>query len=105
MRDIKWNNTEKKIARSIFDAALAAEQREIVLEFRQKASAAENLGHLYEMHEWLRERLKQFEYEYDYRYSVLLPFLGKLLREKRISLDDLQGFSEEKLTILKSFIF
>jgi hypothetical protein len=42
--------------------------------------------------------------KYDYRYSQLVFVLGILLREKRITEDELAGLAKEKLMMIRAFL-
>jgi hypothetical protein len=100
VHDIKWTNSEKKLARELFESALQKELAEIIAEFKRKAAAVsepDDLWSLLKRTDWKREEIDQ---KYDFRYSQLLHVLGHLLREQRITEDELHGLSEEKLAII-----
>ena len=40
MHDLKWSQAEKKIARRVFEAALAVELSEVLSELKERAAAA-----------------------------------------------------------------
>ena len=52
---------------------------------------------LWELERHLTQRRKEIDAKYEYKYSVLLLVLGDLVREGRISLEELQGLSDDKL--------
>jgi len=52
---------------------------------------------LWALERHLTQRRKEIDAKYEFKYSVVLLVLGDLLREGRISLDELQGLSEDKL--------
>jgi hypothetical protein len=52
---------------------------------------------------YLTERRKQITRKYDYRYSQLTDVFGRLLYEKRLSEQELNGLREDKLTAIRSF--
>jgi len=49
----------------------------------------------------LTKRRKEIDAKYEYKYSVLLLVLADLVRENRISLDELDGLAEDKLRCIR----
>jgi len=96
-----WNASEKKLARRVFDAALQAELAEVMAEFKQRAARAINPDDMWEIQDYLAQAQRQIDTKYDYRYSQLAFVFGRLLREKRIHLQDLHGLAEEKLETIR----
>lgn len=99
----KWNDKEKKIARRVFDAAVERERTALLAEFRKKAAAAESFDDLWDIQEYLAGRQRALDARYQYRYSQLIIVFGLLLREKRITADELAGLDEEKLSAIRAF--
>ena len=56
---------------------------------------------LWELERHLTQRRKEIDAKYEYKYSVVLLVLGDLVRQDRISLDELQGLSEAKLRCVR----
>jgi len=52
------------------------------------------------MEHWLTQRQQEIDAEYDFRYSVLPLVFANLLRDGRISADDLRGLGEDKLEVI-----
>ncbi len=92
-----WTTAEKKIAHRVFDAALRSELAEIMQAFKSMAAAAKEPNDLWSTEEFLTQARKSINQKYDYRYSQLEMLFVRLLRENRISKEDLTGLSEEKL--------
>ena len=101
MSDIKWTESEKKIARRTFDAALKNECEAIVIKLKVLAAKAENSDDVWAIHDYLAEQRKAIDGKYDYRYSQLIVVFGRLLREKWIEDKDLDGLSAEKLHAIR----
>ena len=99
-RDLNWSQSEKKIARRVYDTALENELAEIVAEFKARASAVETPGEMWELEDYLHDKRREIQEKYNYRYSHLILTFARLLREKRIREDDLVGLSEEKLSYI-----
>jgi len=49
----------------------------------------------------LTRRRKEIDAKYEFKYSVLLLVFGDLVREGRITLDELHGLAEDKLCIVR----
>ena len=58
---------------------------------------------LWDLEHYLTESRKRIDRTYDYRYSVLTDVFGGLVREGRLSEDELQGLGEDKLQSIRSY--
>jgi hypothetical protein len=94
---MKWSEAEKKVARRVFEAALAAELAEIIADFKLRAAAVEVPDEMWEIEEHLRKKRLEIDRKYDYRYSQLIFVFGRLVLEGRVQEAQLAGLSEEKL--------
>jgi hypothetical protein len=101
MSSAKWTDSEKRIARRAFDAALQRELAEVMAEFKQRAVTAKEPEDMWSVEQYLTTVRKQIDSKYDYRYSQLDVVFGRLLREGRIGESDLQGLSEDKLAYIR----
>lgn len=101
MRDFKWSEAEKKVARRAFDAALKKECAALVKTLKGLAAKAENPVDIWSIHDYLTEQRRTIDRKYDYRYSQLIVVFGRLLRESWIPDKDLEGLSEEKLKSIR----
>jgi hypothetical protein len=101
MDNLKWSESEKKLSRRVFEAALEAELSEILVEFKSKAAAAATPEAMWALEEYLAEKRREVDGKYDYRYSQLLFVFGRLLREGRLQDEQLSGLSPEKLSYIK----
>jgi Photoprotection regulator fluorescence recovery protein len=97
LRDEKWTDREKKIARSVFEGAVAAELASTIADFKARAAAVVEPDDMWTLESYLRERRRNIDQKYDYRYSQLTCVFGRLLREGRIREEQLAGLSEGKL--------
>ena len=97
MHDLKWSDSEKKLARRVFEAAVSTELEETIADFKSRAAAVSSPDEMWVLEDFLRRRRIDIDRKYDYRYSQLLLVFGQLLREKRIQDADLTGLSEDKL--------
>ena len=101
MREQNWTQTEKKVARQVFDTALQAELSELLLAFKQRAAAAATPDDMWAIAELLLDQRREIERKYDFRYSQLLFVFGRLVREKRVRVEDLQQLSDDKLSVIQ----
>lgn len=97
----KWSDSEKRIARRVFDAALQRELAAVLAEFKQRAATAKEPEDMWSVEQFLAKARRDIDSKYDYRYSQLDCVFGRLLREGRIVEHDLQGLSEAKLTYIR----
>ena len=97
MYDMKWSDTERKLARQVFVSALATELAEVIADFKQRAAIAEVPDDLWEIAEHLQSKRRDIDQKYDYRYSQLILIFARLVREGRIQEAQLAALSDEKL--------
>jgi hypothetical protein len=100
MEEGKWTYSEKKIARRVFDSALQKELTELISAFKRRAQMSATPDDVWAIAESLLEQRREIDQKYDYRYSQLLVVFGRLVREKRIRIDEVEGLSDEKLSVI-----
>jgi Photoprotection regulator fluorescence recovery protein len=83
--------------RLAFDRALHQELDATIQEAKQMADRIEQADELWELERHLTQRRKEIDLKYEFKYSSILLVLAELVREHRISLDELRGLSEDKL--------
>lgn len=101
MHDFNWTAAEKKAARKAFDSALQTELASFIVDFKAKAHVVQEVAAIWEIRDWLDEKARQIDAEYDYRYSQLIFVFAKLVRRRKLSLSDLNGLSEDKLQAIQ----
>jgi lysozyme family protein len=97
LHELKWSPREKGVARKVFDEALQRELDAITQEVKRRARDIKVASELWELEDYLSESRKEINGKYDYRYSTLPIVFGQLLREGRISIDELRGLGDEKV--------
>jgi len=102
MENITWSPEEKKVARKIFDKAYHNEMEEVKKLLESKVQKIKSGKDIWEINDFLTERRISIDKKYDYRYSRLIIVLGILLSENYLTENDLNGFSEEKIEIIKN---
>jgi hypothetical protein len=100
LHNLKWSPAEKGVARKAFDGALQRELDSITQEVKRRASGIKVPAELWELEEYLSESRKEINRKYDYRYSVLPIVFGQLVREGRVSIDELRGLADDKVAFI-----
>jgi len=98
---LKWSTAERAVARRAFDLALRRELEAVVKETKDRAAKIEESTDLWELERFLTHRREEIDHKYDYRYCVLPLVLATLLREARLSEDDLRGLGQDKLDVIR----
>lgn len=102
MNDFKWSKAEKKVAKEAFDKAYQRESKKIINEIKNyKLEQPEDIWSLSEM---LTEREKEIDNIYDYRYSQLIIVFGILIKRGFLSIEELDGLSDDKLEQIKKIM-
>jgi hypothetical protein len=101
MVDTKWKDSEKKLARKVFDAALQRELAEVMGEFKARAANVRIPEEMWTLEDFLARSRRAIDAKYDFRYSQLLRVFGVLVREKRVPEEELAGLSAEKLDFIR----
>lgn len=101
MHELKWSHAEKTVARRAFDKALGNELESLIREAKSRAARIEDPPDLWNLESWLTERRREIDRRYDYRYSILPLFFARLLRDGRLTEDDLRGLGQEKLDLIR----
>jgi hypothetical protein len=95
MNDFNWSKAEKKIAKEAFDKAYQRESKNIIKEIKEYK--LEQPDDIWSLSELLHEREKEINNIYDYRYSQLTMVFGILIKRGFLSIEELDGLSDEKL--------
>ena len=101
MSSATWSESEKRIARRVFEAALHDELARILVEFKRRAATAQEPEDMWSVEQFLAAARRDIDARYDYRYSQLVSVFGALLRQGRIDERDLHGLSEDKLAAIR----
>ncbi|WP_263419236.1 hypothetical protein [Terriglobus albidus] len=101
MRNWKWTQTEKIVARRAFDQAVKQDLDAVLREAKERAAQITKPAELWELEEWLGNQRRRIDREFDYRYSVLPEVFAYLLRSGRLTEDDLLGLDRAKLDTIR----
>jgi hypothetical protein len=101
MYESKWSHAEKIVARRAFDKARGEELEALIREAKNRAARIEEPLDLWDLEDWLTERRREIDRRYDYRYSALPLVFAHLLRDGRLTEEDLNGLEQEKLDLIR----
>ena len=104
MEDIVWSKKEKEVAREAFNKAYERESTGILNRVKKIAHTAKIPEDIWELHDFLKEKRREIDRKYDYRYSQLIFVFGRLLNEGWLEEDDLEGLDEDKIVKIKNFL-
>jgi hypothetical protein len=104
LHDLKWSPSEKKIARSAYDAARDSALAKIMADFMRKANAVTTPSEMWEIEGYLRQQRQEIDELFDYRYSQLPLVFARLVHEGHMDEGRLAGLSEEKREIIRSLL-
>lgn len=88
-------------ARKAFDLALRRELDAVIREAKTRAARIGQPSELWNLEIYLSQRRKDIDRRYDYRYSVLPVVFGNLIRDGRLSEEEVHGISEDKLACIR----
>ena len=104
VQNLKWSDSEKKLSRRVFEAALEAELAEIMTAIKAKVAVLTTPDEMWALQGELARKQREVEEKYDYRYSQLLMVFSRLLRERRVTREQLRGLSDEKLSLIERLL-
>jgi hypothetical protein len=104
VHDLRWSPSEKKVARSAFEAALESALAKAMAEFKRRAEAATTPSEMWEIESYLRQQRREIDETFDYRYSQLPIVFARLIQAGHLDENRLGGLSEEKLEIIRSYL-
>lgn len=102
--NITWSESEKKLSRRVFEAALTTELAEIMSDFKSRAAQLSTPQDMWNLEDYLTRKRRMIDEKYDYRYSQLIFVFGRLVREGRIQESELNGLSKEKLEYIMRIV-
>jgi len=101
MNNIAWSKKEKVIARKAFDKAYERETIKLTNDVKVLANEIKTPEDIWHLHDFLKEKRREIDEKYDYRYSQLIFVFGRLLNEGWLEINDLEGLDEDKITKIK----
>lgn len=104
MQNLNWSDSEKKLARRVFQAALETELAEIMTAFKAQVAALATPDEMWAIQGVLARKQREIEEKYDYRYSQLIMVFGRLVKEGRVTREQLRGLSDEKRSFVERLL-
>lgn len=104
MASDNWSKKEKTTARAAFNKAYEQECAAVIGKVREKSGKLSRPEDLWDLHDYLSKTRDKIDRKYDYRYSVLIMVFAKLIKQKWLRLDDLEGLSPEKLDRIQNYM-
>jgi hypothetical protein len=92
----KWTQKDKQIARNCMEAAYERQSQAIIARLREMVHPSSAFG-LREIHDYLRQELRQMDKVYEFRTSTLFLSLPSLLAQGWLHRADLEGLDAAKL--------
>ena len=74
-----------------------------MIEAKKRAENVQEPSDLWDLEHYLTQRHTQIDRQFDYRYSVLIFVFADLIRRGRLSGQELQGLSEDKLASIRRY--
>ncbi|MES0171672.1 hypothetical protein [Mesorhizobium sp. M0006] len=68
----KWSPSEKKVARTAYDAALKVALDKTLAELKSRAHVAATPSEIWDVEDFLRQQRRKIDQMFDYRYSQLI---------------------------------
>jgi hypothetical protein len=100
--EIKWSETEEKVAKAAFDKAYEREISALIAEIRQYTGAIATIEDTWRLHDFLSSKRHDIDGKYDYRHPGLLFVFARLVKEKWLDLTELEGLDREKIAKIAS---
>ncbi len=101
---LNWSKSERAIARKAFNAAYELECAGILEELRKRVGAIDDSSKIWKINDYLWKKRREMDDKYDFRGSVLVEVLSRLIYEGWITLDDLQGLRQDKIDFINRYL-
>lgn len=98
----QWTSQDRTIAKAALKTACQRETASLVKLVRKEASEISQIEDLWQLNDFLSARRFDLDGKYDDRDEEMLFVLAKLMNEGWLTVDDLSGLPEEKLTKVKA---
>lgn len=101
MIEESWSKKEKAVARRAFESAYEKECKDVIKQIQKRANEAKDPSDIWPLHDFLNERIKEIENKYDYRYSMLILVLARLMKEGWITVGEIEGLNKDKIAKIR----
>jgi hypothetical protein len=97
-----WTDQEQGLAQAIFAIALARDLDCLISDLRSKAKDLGSAEDIWQMHDFLSIRRHEIEGRFDFRLPGLLFVFADFVKDGLVSLEELEGFSVDKLAKIRA---
>ncbi|ESY00523.1 hypothetical protein [Mesorhizobium sp. LNJC405B00] len=99
----KWSPSEKKVARTAYDAALKVTLDKTLAELKSRAHVAATPSEIWDVEDFLRQQRRKIDQMFAYRYSQLIQVFANLIRQGYLEENLLVGLSEDKRQTIRKY--
>ncbi|ESZ51745.1 MULTISPECIES: hypothetical protein [unclassified Mesorhizobium] len=93
----KWSPSEKKVARTAYDAALKVALDKTLAELKSRAHVAATPSEIWDVEDFLRQQRRKID------YSQLIQVFANLIRQGYLEENLLVGLSEDKRQTIRKY--
>ncbi|WP_323270970.1 hypothetical protein [Synechococcus sp. CCY9201] len=97
-----WSEQEEAIARGAFDRAQRRAVHVLIEAIRVQSGRLDSIDSVWNLHDFLSTQRYQIEGRFDFRLDGILFVFASLVKEKLLSLEELEGLGDEKLAKIKA---
>ena len=97
-----WSKKEKEVARKAFDLANENKLKEIIGAI--KTFKLETWQDLAALTQFVKQKEKETDSSFDYRYSILIISFANFIRQGLITVEDLEGFNQDKIEKIEEIL-
>ena len=90
--------TEEKIAKQALQKAYEREISALMNNIRARASSLEKIEDLWDLHDLLSTKRYEIDGKYAYNFSSIVFDFARLIKEKWLTIEDIQGLPSEMLS-------
>jgi len=101
MMEQSWSKKEKAIARRAFENAYEKECKDLIKQIQKRASEAKDPADIWRLQDFLTKKRKEIDGKYDFRYSALILVFARLMKEGWVTVDEIEGLSEDKISKIR----
>ncbi len=95
--DNHWSDAEQGIVQRAFQIAYDREISALIQWVREQAVEIDKVDDLWRINDLLNSKRHEIDGKYDFEPSALIYSFSRLIKEKWITLEELQGLEKDKL--------
>lgn len=98
MSQVKWSETEEKIAQKALQTAYERETSALIKNIRDRSNSLTDLNDLWYLHDLLSTKRYELDGKYAYNAPTLVFDFARLIKEGWVHIDELKGLKPEILS-------